>query len=339
MYCYDAGTGKLLWTGDVPNQPGSDSSPRVQPDTGYAAPTMAVDGKRAFAFFPTGDLACFSSIVTPEGSYPGQRLWALSLGKLDNMYGYATSLTLYRDRLIVQLDQGASADASDPGSGKSFIMAFDTGTGRLVWRTKRPIPNSWGTPIVISAGSRDELVTVGSPLVIAYDPGTGAELWEAEGVSGDIAPSPTFGNGLVFACEQGSTLIAIRPGGSGNVTKTRIAWTFEDNLPDIVSPLAAGNLLFLVTTDGTVTCLDAGKGAKLWEHAFDGAFKSSPSLVGDRVYLVDQNGITHFFAAARTFKDLGSCALGEHVTSTPAFVGGHIFIRGKQHLFCLGTKP
>ena len=103
-----------------------------------------------------------------------------------------------------------------------------------------------------------------------------------------------------------------------------------------MSPLAANGFLFIVTTDGTVTCLDGVKGKKLWEHAFPDSVRSSPSLVGSRVYLTDEQGATHIFEAAGSFKEVGTARLGEKVTTTPAFAPGRVFIRGAQHLFCLG---
>jgi len=85
VYCYDATSGKLLWTGDVPTVPAiSEAELEIMEDTGYSACTMATDGKRVYAIFATADIAAFD--------FNGRRLWHRNLGVPDNAYGYASSL-------------------------------------------------------------------------------------------------------------------------------------------------------------------------------------------------------------------------------------------------------
>ena len=323
VYCFDANTGKLLWRRRVQNIPGSPAeAPKVMDVTGYAAPTTTTDGRRVFAIFANGDLAAFD--------FDGNLAWAKSLGLPDNNYGHASSLTTYRGLLIVQFDQGGGDDA------KSAILAFDAATGELAWKAKRAMPNSWCSPIVIQVGQRAQLIASGTPWVVAYDPGTGAEIWRAKCLDGEIGPSPTFAGGLVFVAQDGASLAAIRPDGTGDVTDTHVAWTAGGNLPNTASPLSNGELIFLAN-GSMVTCHDAkNKGNMLWEHDFDHTFNSSPTLVGDKVYLMDEKGIMHIFKAAREFELVGEAALGEDANSSPAFLDGRIYIRGKKHLFCIG---
>jgi outer membrane protein assembly factor BamB len=326
VYCFDADRGTLLWKMAAPLLPGGGKGEvKVMEDTGYAPSTMAADGKRVFAIFPNGDLFCLD--------FAGKPVWSRPLGTPENTYGHASSLTMYRSRLIVQFDQG-----SDLKEGKSALLALDAATGKTAWQTKRPAPSSWSTPIVIRTGKRDQIITCANPLVIAYDAATGAELWRAECLGGEVVPSPTFAGGAVIVACLGANMAAIRPDGTGNVTKTKVAWTASDNLPDIASPLGAGDLIFLATGDGMVTCVDAANGKKLWEHPYDTPTRSSPILVGRNVYLTDQKGVTHIFEAGRAFKEVGSASLGEEVQTTPAFAGGRVYIRGKQNLYCVGAK-
>lgn len=323
VFCFDAGTGRLIWRKPVPIEPGAPPI-EVSQDTGYAPSTMATDGKHACALFVNGDLACFDFV--------GKLLWIRKLGAPENTYGHASSPILYGSGILIQMDQG-----SDPQAGKSALLALDIATGKPVWEVKRPVPNSWSTPVLIRAGGQDQIITCANPLVISYDPRSGRELWRAEVLGGEVAPSPTFGNGLVYACNLSSSLAAIRPNGSGNVTKTAVAWTFADNLPDIASPLCAGDLLFLVASEGMVTCVDAKVGKKVWEHNFGTPFHASPVLAGKTVYLIDRKGVMHLFAAARTYKELGQASLGEDVSATPAIREGRLFLRGKEHLYCIGA--
>lgn len=326
VYCFDVDTGKLRWKQPVTDLSCADKSPlEVMEDTGYAAPTMATDGRHVAVMFANGDLACFD--------FSGKRLWAKNMGKPDNMYGHATSLTVHGNRLILQFDQGMSAE-----DGKSQLIALDMANGRQVWRTRRDVPASWSTPIVIKASAREEIITCANPWVIAYNPQNGRELWRAEVLGGDVAPSPIFAGGLVFAVNTGANLAAVKPGGSGNVTESHVAWLYPDDLPDIASPLSNGELVFIVYTYGTISCLEAKTGKLVWTETVEHDFKSSPTLVGDRIYLMDTQGVMHILSAGRAYKELGKAALGEPSNCSPAFVNGRIYIRGKHNLYCIGKK-
>jgi outer membrane protein assembly factor BamB len=326
VYCFDAADGKLLWQKPVETPVGAAMEPpEVLEDTGFACPTTATDGRRVVAMFANGDIACFD--------YAGKRLWARNLGPIKSSYGYASSLNLYRGTVLVLLDQGT------PGKMNSSLLALDLGTGKTAWDAKRQVPNSWATPALVNTGPREELITCARPWVSAYDPATGKELWQAKVLDGDIAPSPVFGGGMIFAVNTGAKLSAIRAGGQGDITATHLAWTAEDGLPDIVSPLTDGKIVLLVTTDGTLTCYAASDGKKLWEKEMDHIFKSSPTLVGDKIYLMTEKGLMFIFAAsAEGYKELGKAELGEEANSSPAYLDGRIYIRGKHNLYCIGKK-
>jgi outer membrane protein assembly factor BamB len=326
VYCFDAADGKLLWQKPVETPVGAAlEPPEVLEDTGFACPTTATDGRRVVAMFANGDIACFD--------YAGKRLWARNLGPIKSSYGYASSLNLYRGTVLVLLDQGT------PGKMNSSLLALDLGTGKTAWETRRQVPNSWATPALVNTGPREELITCARPWVSAYDPATGKELWQAKVLDGDIAPSPVFGGGMIFAVNTGAKLSAIRAGGQGDITATHLAWTAEDGLPEIVSPLTDGKIVLLVTTDGTLTCYAAADGKKLWEKEMDHIFKSSPTLVGDKIYLMTEKGLMFIFAAsAEGYKELGKAELGEEANSSPAYLDGRIYIRGKHNLYCIGKK-
>jgi len=323
VYCFDALSGKLLWRGNVPNLAPAGAEP-VEPgeSTGFAAPTMVTDGRRVYAIFATGDVGCFD--------FSGKTVWARNLGSPDSAYGYASSLAMYRDLLLVQYDQGAAEDE------KSKLIALNAFLGHTVWETRRPIPNSWTSPIVIEVSSRHQIITCGDPWVIAYDP-NGAELWRADCLGADVAPSPIYAGGLVFAIEPYTKLVAIKPDGRGDVTKTHIVWSNEEGAPDICSPVSNGELIFLLTTDGLLICLQVTDGTKLWEEDLKEDFFASPSLIGDRLYLLSQKGVMFIIEAATEYKELARCELREDCHASPAFVDGRIYIRGTKNLYCIGN--
>ena len=322
VYCFDAGSGEMVWHRPVTSNA---ETPEVSEDTGYAAPTAATDGRRIYAVFATGNVVSFD--------FSGERVWARALGVPDNAYGHASSPTTWKNLLLVLVDQGYSAE-----DGNSALYALDSRTGKTVWEAPRPVPGSWTSPIVIDTADGEQIITCASPWVIAYDPETGAELWRADCLSGDVAPSPVFVDGLIYVCQEYSNVAAIRTGGEDDVSQTHVVWKKQEGLPDTCSPLCDGKLLFLVNNFGTVTCYDALNGEMLWEKEFETEFNSSPSLVGTNVYLMDTHGVMHIFEAARKFKEVGKAELGEPANSSPAFLDGRIYIRGKSHLYCIGIK-
>ncbi|MCL5098935.1 MAG: PQQ-like beta-propeller repeat protein [Candidatus Omnitrophica bacterium] len=327
VYCYDANTGKLLWQKPVENVPNtSPDPPTVMEDSGgYAASTPATDGRRVYAIYANGNVAAFD--------FQGNLAWSVGLGLPDNNYGHTSSLTTYQDRLLVLFDQGTGKD------GKSRLIALDSKTGKLAWQTEpRPVPNSWATPIVIHTPQNDQIITCGNPWAIAYNAASGTELWRAKVLYGEVVPSPIFAAGLVFTAIDGEKVSAIRPDGTGDVSKSHIAWSADEGLPDICSPLSDNQRIYMLGTYGLLSCYDIQTGKELWEKELELGFHSSPSLAGDRIYLFSDKGVGVVLQAGAEFKELARSDLGEDMLASPAFADGRIYVRGKEHLFCLGKK-
>ena len=326
VYCCDADTGALLWQVDVPGTPESTAEPpKVMEATGYAAPTPATDGQRVYAIFANGDLVAVD--------FDGQIVWSRSLGVPKNAYGHAASLAMYEDLLLVQLDQGTRQDKL------SKLMALKGESGETVWETPREVPNSWTTPLVIEHEGRAQIITAADPWVIAYAPADGKELWRAKCLYADVGPSPTFADGTVFIANEFPGMAAIRADGTGDVTDSHIAWEADFGAPDCCSPLATDRFLLVLASYGTLTCYDREKGGEpLWEEDFDDAnFTSSPTSAGRLVYLFDEEGKVHVIEPTEEgCKRVSEAELGEPCVTSPAFQEGRIYIRGSEHLFCIG---
>jgi outer membrane protein assembly factor BamB len=326
VVCLDSQSGQIVWRQSVENVPSAPAQKVEVPDsTGYAASTMATDGRRVYVLFANGDLAAFT--------LEGRQVWAKSLGAIKNAYGHATSLATWRDRLIIQLDQGDSEE------GKSKLYALDGRTGQVVWQKPRKVGSSWASPIVIEAAGKSQIIALAVPHVISYNAADGAELWRVECLNGEVTPSPIFAGGLVIVASPSEKMLAIRPDGQGDVTKTHVAWAAEDNVPDVTSPLSNGELVFTVTTAGMLTCWDIKDGKKLWEHDFEAECHASPGLAGNRLYLFTQKGNAVVVEAARQFKQLFKTDMADTFHASPAFAQDRIYLRGATNVYCVATSP
>ncbi len=323
VFCFDAASGELLWTGNVAHTSGEQLE-NIMEDTGYAAPTMATNGRRVYAIFVTGDVGCFD--------FNGRKVWEKSLGIPESSYGYASSLVMYQNLLLIQFDQGTAED------GLSSMIALDGSSGRVVWQTKRPVSNAWTSPIVVKVGDQYQLITASDPFVIGYDPANGEELWRVNCLGADEAPSPIYAGGLVFVIEPYSKLVAIKPDGRGDVTETHIAWKIEEGGPDICSPASNGELIFMLSSEGWLSSYKLSDQKKVWEKDLKGFFTASPSLVGNKLYLLSQKGVMHIAESGSEYKELTVNGLGEKCNASPAFVDGRIYIRGVENLYCIGNK-
>ncbi len=317
IYCFDTESGRVLWEHSItglPDSPADGQLPEVLDETGFAAPTVATNGRFVAAIFATGELVCVNML--------GERVWARHLGAPNNAYGHASSLISDQDLLFVQYDQKKDAR----------LLAFEMATGKPVWQANRD-HMSWSSPILIENRGRAELILTNNKSVDSYDPKTGRRYWHVECLDGEVAPSAAYGGGILFVANENAAASAIDIG--NHAAEPKILWQWDEALPDAASPLANDDYLILPTAFGVVTCLDAKTGNVCWEHDFNQGFRSSPILVNDHVYVIDLSGVMHVFRLGDKCEVFGACAIGEPVYATPAFVGNRIYIRGLSHLFCI----
>jgi len=241
----------------------------------------------------------------------------------DNFYGHASSLITHKGLVFVQYDQ---AD-----SGR--VIAFDLSGGAKVWEQVRKVESSWSSPVIVDSSQGDQLILTAHPYVTAYEPETGRQLWQIKDIiTGEIGSSCAFFNDRLYAVNQFAVLACI------DVKSKEVIWQYEDNLPDASSPAAYGDYLILPSSYEKVSCLDAVTGSLYWEHRFENASYSSPVIVNDKVYMIDNKGVTRIFALDGKFRSISAPELGEDCVATPAFVGERILIRGKENIYCIGKK-
>lgn len=289
----------------------------------FAGPTPATDGALVFAYFG------------PEGLYAydaaGTLMWKASEKFPTLGLGTGTSPVLYENLVIIQRDE-------DNGDNSS-IVAYDKRTGKEAWRVKRPVQISWGTPVLVQAGGRSELVTNGAELIIAYHPATGKELWRTHGVDSNAIHTPLVGHGLVIVTAGFPTkkVIAIRPGAAAE--NQRIAWEYSKGTGYVLSNILYKDYLYLLTDNGIVTCLDPRTGAIKYEGGrvpVPARFMGSPVAFGDFIAMTSEEGDTYMLKAGPSHQIVRTNSVDEPVFSSPAIANGRIYIRGEKHLFAIG---
>ena len=288
----------------------------------HASPTPIVEGDRVFVHFGADGTSAFST--------KGEFLWETKLA-YESMHGNGGSPVLYRDLLIVNCD----------GHDQAYVVALDKATGKVRWKTMRrkPYAQSYSTPLVIRVGDRDQLISVGAHWTYAYDPLTGKELWRVSYGDGfSNVPRPVFSKGLVFIPTgfDVARILAVRPTGSGDVTRTHVAYRIERGAPLTPSPIAVGDELYMVSDIGIATCLDAATGKILWQHRLGGNFSASPVFADGRIYFQSEEGVTTVIAPGKEFRQLATNTLDGMTFASIAVSQGSLLIRTDAFLYRIG---
>jgi outer membrane protein assembly factor BamB len=229
------------------------------------------------------------------------------------------------------------------GADTAFVVALDKRTGKVRWKAdrRRPWDQAYSTPLVIRVGGRDQIVSVGAYRAAAYDPENGRELWRVSYDDGfSNVPRPVFGNGLVYIATgfRQPFLMAVRADGAGDVTRTHIAWTLSRGAPLTPSPILVGDDLYVVNDNGIATALDAKSGAIHWQQRLGGTFSASPVFADGRLYFTSEDGETTVIAPGRQFRKLAVNRIDEPTLASLAISGGSIFIRGESHLYRIAEQ-
>jgi outer membrane protein assembly factor BamB len=316
VYCIDKNTGKILWTGSASDTPGEPAVlPKTDADAGLAVSTVATNGKVVCAVFANGNLVCFEM--------DGKKKWVKNIGVPENTYGYSSSLLIYNELLLLQFDSNV----------KISLLGIDLETGEQKWETLRNGRPVWSSPVLAYFGGKPELIINGNPSVSSFDPIAGTALWDMECMSGDVAPSVAANSSFVYAVTDYAKLVAIKPG-----TGASAAWEDNSYTPDVSSPVANDEFLFLSTGNGDVACYNAVKGDTLWTHYFQEPFYASPIIADDKVYFLDRSGTMHIVKAGASFSLIAESSLGEAADCSPAFSDKKIYIRGKKFLYCISKN-
>jgi outer membrane protein assembly factor BamB len=173
----DQANGKVLWRNPIVPERVEETHPIGSPATA----TVACDGKRVYAFF--GSAGLFSYDLN------GKKLWEQRSGPFRDEYGAGSSPILFDGKVILNQDHDID----------SFLIAYDCGTGRVVWKTARPdAVRSYSTPCVWTNNGKPELLVAGALQLAAYDPANGERLWWINGLARIVIPTPLTSEGMIY---------------------------------------------------------------------------------------------------------------------------------------------
>lgn len=331
LLCFDKRTGKLLWQSGITC---TDAEP-THATNPYCSASPATDGERVIVSYGSA-VFCYD--------LAGRELWRRDdLGVQRQIWGNGASPVIAGERVFFNFGPGE----------KTVLWCFDKKTGRTLWSHAEPGGNlgeaggkawlgSWNDPLLRRVGAREELFMHWPGRVCAYDPATGRELWNCDGLTALAYNSPLFADGLVVAMGGfNGAALAVRAGGAGDVTATHRVW----HLPKVTQRIGTGVLHeghhYILTDGGMAECRDLKTGSLVYSERLKGPGTTAQnwsSLVrsGDRLYAVNQGGDAFVWRAAPTFELLATNSIGEKVIGSLAVSDGMIFIRGYRNLWCVG---
>lgn len=325
VMAFDVATGKLRWKREFSFETHSKHG-----KNSYATATPTTDGERVYSVFTdAGHLQVFAQ------NFDGSPAWQKDLGAFVTDHGSGGSPIVVGDMVVVANEQ----------DGPSFIVAFDGKTGAERWRAPRPTKlTSYTTPFVCPTPKGDVIVNSSTAGIVALDPRDGSVVWNCEAFEKRTVGSPLFAAGLVLAHSgsgsRGDQLVAIRPEATGKIEPSALAWKQAKSiLPYCVTPLAVGDLVFMVTdAPGVARCIEAKTGKEVWTSRLEGNFFASPICIDGRIFAVGEKGDVFVLGAETKYRLFARNKLDDYFLATPAVSGGRLFLRGEKQLWCVSAQ-
>lgn len=323
LICVNRGDGSIVWqktvfTGPLEQKHNLNS---------YASSTPVTDGKHVWVTFleqPHIRVACYDMT--------GERQWIVTPGKFNSKHGFCSSPILYDDLVIVNCDQDDQ---------EAFLVGLEQATGKERWRADRPNrTRSYCVPILIDAAGKKQMVLSGSLCVASYDPATGKQNWIINGPTEQYVASLVYDQDVLFltAGFPEFHLMGIKPDGRGDVTKSAVIWHETKGASYVPSPVAQSGLFFVVSDGGLASCFEPKTGKRHWMERLGKHHTASLVAANGYVYFPADDGTTFVVKASRQFEVVHKNALKEETYASPALSDGQIFIRGVNHLYCIGER-
>jgi outer membrane protein assembly factor BamB len=340
LMCFDRKSGDLMWQKGV-TTPEKEPTHETNP---YCSNSPVADGERVIASHASDGLYCYD--------YEGNELWRRTdLGRQIHIWGAGSSPAIYGDLCFVNFGPGET----------TYLLAVNKKTGETIWRKDeetgygKPAADaagsgnptfigSWTTPTIMNVEGTDQLLMHWPGRLAAYDPKTGDELWHCKGVNVLAYASPIYADGIVVAMGGFNGMsIAVRAGGSGDVTDSRRLWHHPKTQQRIGSGVIHDGQIYIHNDPGIAECYELKSGKLIWKERLKGAGESGTNwssimLSGDSCYTINQSGDCFVFKASPEFELVSVNSLGETSNSSIVPSNGELFIRTHKALWCVAEK-
>jgi outer membrane protein assembly factor BamB len=333
VYCVDLKDGKLLWDREVFKQKVGFKRAK----NSHATPTPVTDGERVYAVFGGGGIAALT--------LDGKEAWTYQDVSFASDHGLGSSPILYKDLLIMPYDGSKPGDPMKLGFktpwDQAVIVALDKTTGKVRWKgTRGKSRLAHVTPVVVQVDGKDLMLSNAGDAVQGFDPNTGERLWTVFSQGEGVVPSPIFADGLILAWSgfEAPTMRAVRPGGSGDVTKSHLAWETKKELRIISSCVYVKPYLYAVAENGILWCLDAATGKTVWEERLGGGHSASPVYADGRIYFLSEDGESVVIKPGDRYEELARNRLDEVCQASMAVAPRTLLIRTAGNLYCIRAK-
>ena len=339
LFCYDLETGKKLWEREM--YKGHPAGGRHSKNS-FASETPTTDGERVYVYLTDYGLFAYD--------FAGKQSWAtpLKAHATTRDWGTGASAALYKDRLFVLNDN----------QEESFVAAFETRTGKELWRTPRSVQperkTGWSTPFVWENRVRTELITHGPTVAISYGL-DGKELWRMNRMGGYAIQSPFAWNDFLFITsgaggDDNRPIVAVRAGASGDITPAaaetkneHVVWYDRaaggTYLP---TPVIYKNALYVLNDKGIFSRRNPETGERIYQSrvaTVPATFTASPWAYGGHVFVMSEEGDTYVIEAGTDQYKLERVnALDDFSMASPAIVGDRLLIRTQHRLYSIRNR-
>ncbi len=342
----DRRSGKIVWQREV----GTAATPRTGPKRdkqvfhqlhNLASPSPVTDGETVVVHFGNGDLAAYD--------FAGEQRWHRNLqadhGAYTIWWGRANSPVLFGDTVISVCMQDSLSDVADEPA-QSYLVAHELDSGRVRWQTARMTDapaeqaDAYTTPVLVDNGGRTELIVMGANHLDAYDPSDGRRLWVVpQLIGGRTVTGPTVAGGMLYVTRgMRGSLLGFKLDPAAPDRAPEIAWKHSQGTPDTPCPVVWNEVLFTITDNGIARAYDAINGKLHWTERLHGDYKASPLAAEGRIYFLNTDGLCTVVSASTRFEVLAKNELPDTTLASPAVSDRHLFLRGRDALYCLGES-